>query len=77
MDIEWRPFKTKQLRNSSYMLVVSVYYNTPEGDMKLNFANVNNNSGGMVAQNTEEPEGTSGGKMMNFGPKAYENDEKR
>ena len=32
---------------------------------------------GMVAQNTEEPEGTSGGKMMNFGPKARKNDEKR
>ena len=31
----------------------------------------------MVAQNTEEPEGTSGGKMMNFGPKARKNDEKR
>ena len=32
---------------------------------------------GMVVQNTEEPEGTSGGKMMNFGPKARKNDEKR
>ena len=30
----------------------------------------------MVSQNPEEPEGTSGGKMMNFGPKARKNDEK-